>query len=59
MTRRGIVVREYRSRGQMERGLNRMAARGYVVGEQSGTFGSPFRWRWDRRRVVVTFRLER
>lgn len=55
---RKVVVKTYTSRRQMERGLNRMAERGYVVQEQSGHFGSPFAWRWNRRRVVLTFRLE-
>lgn len=40
----------------MERAINRMAERGYQVGQQSGEFSTnPFVFRWNRRKVVVTF----
>jgi len=53
---RKTVVRTYKTRRQMERGIGRMAERGYQVSHQSGEFTTnPFVFRWNRRKVVVTF----
>lgn len=56
---KATVVKTYASRRQMERGLGRMAGRGYRVQQQSGEFTTnPFAFRWNRRKVVVTFALD-
>lgn len=50
------VVKSYRTRRQMQRGVQRMAERGYRIAGQSGEFTrNPFVLRWNRRKVVVTF----
>lgn len=50
------VVKEFKTRRQMQRVVARMAGRGYQVAHQSGEFShNPFVLRWNRRRVVVTF----
>jgi hypothetical protein len=55
---KATVVKSYKSRRQMQRGIERMANRGYEVGQQSGEFSTnPFTFRWNRRKVVVTFLL--
>lgn len=57
---RAIVVKTFRTRRQMERVANRMSARGYEMGQQSGDFTTnPFVPRWNRRKVVVTFQRVR
>ena len=57
-----IIVRTYKSRRKMERDLNRLARRGYVVSQSSGTVDSfarrmvmPFIFR--RNRATVTYKL--
>lgn len=57
-----IIVRTYKSRRKMERDLNRLARKGYVAVQTSGTVDSfarrmvmPFIFR--RNRATVTYQL--
>lgn len=60
MRAKPTVVKEYQSRRQMQRGIERMGRRGYHVQRTSGEFThNPFVFRWNRRRVVVTYELAR
>ena len=53
---KNTVVKQYRTRREMQRGVNRMAGKGYQIEHQSGDFSHRlFQWRWNRRTVVVTF----
>jgi hypothetical protein len=55
---KATVVKTYKTRRAMQRGIERMAGRGYEVRHQSGEFTTnPFAFRWNRRKVVVTFGL--
>lgn len=53
---RTTIVKSYKSRWAMQRGIGRMARRGYDVHGHSGDFsGNLFQPVWRRRGVVVTF----
>jgi hypothetical protein len=55
---KATVVKTYKNRHAMQRGIERLAERGYEVQHQSGEFTTnPFTFRWNRRKVVVTFGL--
>lgn len=54
---RSVAVKTYKTPQAMQRGISRMAGRGYMVQGQSGEFSSTL-WitpRWRRKKVVVTF----
>lgn len=56
LMKRSTIVKSYKSRGAMQRGIGRMARRGYDVHGHSGDFsGNLFQPVWRRRGVVVTF----
>lgn len=56
MHRRDTLVKAYKTRRQMERGINRLARRGYRVKTQSGDFSrNPFMFRWRRHKTIVVF----
>jgi len=50
------IVKEFKSRRQMQRVAERLGGQGYRITNQSGEFPhNPFTLRWNRKRVVVTF----
>lgn len=53
---RDTIVKEFDSRRKMQRSVDRLARDGYRVEHQSGEFSHRPAFRWNRRRVVVTFR---
>lgn len=53
-----VIVKTYKTARQMQRSIDRMAERGYDLQSQSGEFSSnPFTLRWNRRKVIATFRV--